>query len=62
MLRELSINDFTKMLGEGKPTPGGGAAAALSASLAAALTSMVFNLTIDKKVSKDYPESVIQTM
>ncbi|SFN38148.1 cyclodeaminase/cyclohydrolase family protein [Proteiniclasticum ruminis] len=62
MLRELSINDFTKVLGEGKPTPGGGAAAALSASLAAALTSMVFNLTIDKKVSKDYPESVVHAM
>lgn len=62
MLRELSIKDFTKVLGEGKPTPGGGAAAALSASLAAALTSMVFNLTIDKKVSADYPESVIQAM
>lgn len=62
MLRELTINDFTSVLGEGKATPGGGAAAALSASLAAALTSMVFNLTIDKKAAKDYPESVIRSM
>lgn len=62
MLRELNINDFTKVLGEGKATPGGGAAAALSASLAAALTSMVFNLTIDKKAARDYPESVIHSM
>ncbi|MGB4590171.1 MAG: cyclodeaminase/cyclohydrolase family protein [Clostridiaceae bacterium] len=62
MLRDLSINEFTKVLGEGKATPGGGAAAALSASLAAALTSMVFNLTIDRKAAKDYPESIITSM
>ncbi len=62
MLRELTINEFTNVLGTGKATPGGGAAAALSASLAAALTSMVFNLTIDKKAAKDYPESVITSM
>jgi len=62
MLRELTVNEFTNVLGAGKATPGGGAAAALSASLAAALTSMVFNLTIDKKAAKDYPESVIESM
>lgn len=62
MLRELTVNEFTNVLGEGKATPGGGAAAALSASLAAALTSMVFNLTIDKKAAKDYPESVVNSM
>lgn len=62
MLRELTVNDFTSVLAEGKATPGGGAAAALSASLAAALTSMVFNLTIDKKAAKDYPETVIDSM
>ena len=62
MLRELTVNDFTSVLAEGKATPGGGAAAALSASLAAALTSMVFNLTIDKKAAKDYPESVVDSM
>lgn len=62
MLRELTVNDFTSVLAEGKATPGGGAAAALSASLAAALTSMVFNLTIDKKAAKDCPESVVDSM
>lgn len=62
MLRELTVNEFTNVLGAGKATPGGGSAAALSASLAAALTSMVFNLTIDKKAAKDYPESVIESM
>jgi formiminotetrahydrofolate cyclodeaminase len=62
MLRELSVNDFSRVLGEGKATPGGGAASALSASLAAALTSMVFNLTIDKKAAKDYPEAVVTAM
>jgi len=62
MLRELTVNEFTNVLGAGKATPGGGSAAALSASLAAALTSMVFNLTIDKKAAKDYPESVVTSM
>lgn len=62
MLRELSVNDFSRVLGEGKATPGGGAASALSASLAAALTSMVFNLTIDKKAAKDYPEAIVTAM
>ncbi|HBT18859.1 MAG TPA: hypothetical protein DEA52_02240 [Clostridiaceae bacterium] len=62
MLKELSVQDYARVLGEGNPTPGGGAAAALSASLAAALTSMVFNLTIDKKAAKDYDTSVVTAM
>ncbi len=57
MLRDLSITEFTKVLSSEKPTPGGGAAAALSASLAASLTSMVFNLTIDKKTEENYDEA-----
>lgn len=62
MLKELSVQDYSRVLGEGNPTPGGGAAAALSASLAAALTSMVFNLTIDKKAAKDYDATVVTAM
>lgn len=62
MLRDLSVVEFTKALESGTPTPGGGAAAGLSAALAAALGSMVFNLTIDKKSSKDYPEEVVASM
>lgn len=57
MLRDLTITEFTKVLSEEKPTPGGGSAAALSASLAASLTSMVFNLTIDKKTEESYDET-----
>ncbi len=57
MLRELSINEFTDVLGQGKSTPGGGSASALSASLAASLTSMVFNLTIGKKTEEIYDEA-----
>lgn len=57
MLRDLTITEFTKVLSKDKPTPGGGSAAALSASLAASLTSMVFNLTIDKKTEENYDEA-----
>lgn len=57
MLRDLSITEFTKVLSKENPTPGGGAAAALSAALAASLTSMVFNLTIDKKTEESYDEA-----
>ncbi len=62
MLRDLSISEFTKVLSQENPTPGGGAAAALSASLAASLTSMVFNLTIDKKTEDSYDEAVKATL
>ncbi len=57
MLRDLTITEFTKVLSQEKATPGGGAAAALSAALAASLTSMVFNLTIDKKTEEAYDEA-----
>ncbi len=57
MLRDLTITEFTKVLSQEKATPGGGSAAALSASLAASLTSMVFNLTIDKKTEESYDDA-----
>jgi len=49
MLGDKSINDFLKELSSSAPVPGGGSVAALSASLASALTAMVANLTIGKK-------------
>ncbi|WP_032121727.1 cyclodeaminase/cyclohydrolase family protein [Clostridium amazonitimonense] len=49
MLKELTVENFAKELASKSPAPGGGSAAALSATLAAALSSMVFNLTIGKK-------------
>jgi formiminotetrahydrofolate cyclodeaminase len=47
--KDKSINDFIYELSSSSPVPGGGGAAAVSASLSTALSSMVFNLTINKK-------------
>jgi glutamate formiminotransferase/formiminotetrahydrofolate cyclodeaminase len=44
-LRRLSVEDFVRELGSESPAPGGGSVAALCGSLAAALVSMVANLT-----------------
>jgi formiminotetrahydrofolate cyclodeaminase len=54
------LNDFLGELASDSPTPGGGSVAALSGAMAAALTSMVANLTVGKKkyvdVEKDMKE------
>ena len=44
----MTLHDFLAELASDSPTPGGGSVAALSGALAAALTSMVANLTIGK--------------
>lgn len=49
MLNDLKINEFLEKTAAGDPTPGGGGVAALNAALAAGLTEMVANLTIDRK-------------
>ncbi len=43
------IQDFLEFLASSEPTPGGGSASALGGALAAALVSMVCNLTLGKK-------------
>lgn len=48
-LIELSSKEFLVKLASGEPTPGGGGGAAMAGALAAALASMVANLTIGKK-------------
>lgn len=58
MLKEMTIKDFMNDLASDMPAPGGGGAAAMSAALASALTSMVFNLTIGKKVYNEYSEEI----
>jgi formiminotetrahydrofolate cyclodeaminase len=57
MLQSLTIKNFINELSSNSPAPGGGSAAALAASLASALGSMVFNLTIGKKVYEAFDES-----
>lgn len=54
----MTLNDFLSELASDSPTPGGGSVAALGGALAAALTSMVANLTIGKKKYADVQEDV----
>jgi len=49
MLSELTIKEFLEKTASDSPTPGGGSVSALCAALAASLTEMVANLTIEKK-------------
>jgi glutamate formiminotransferase/formiminotetrahydrofolate cyclodeaminase len=48
-LKHLTLQDFTDLLSSNAPAPGGGSIAALNASLAAALSAMVANLTFENK-------------
>jgi formiminotetrahydrofolate cyclodeaminase len=45
---EMTLDAFTESLASDSPAPGGGAAAAIAASLAAGLTAMVVRLSIDR--------------
>jgi formiminotetrahydrofolate cyclodeaminase len=56
MLIEMTLNEYVRSVASGDPTPGGGSVAALVGSLGGALTNMVGNLTIDKKVYDDVPQ------
>ncbi|EOC99980.1 cyclodeaminase/cyclohydrolase family protein [Caldisalinibacter kiritimatiensis] len=49
MLSDMSIKEFLNKTASSSPVPGGGSVAALSASISAALSEMVANLTIGKK-------------
>lgn len=50
---DLKTLEFLDALAAGQPTPGGGGAAALTGSMAAALLSMVIHFTIGKKKYAD---------
>ena len=58
MLVDLTICDYLDQLASSSPTPGGGAAAALTGAQGAALVSMVCNLTIGKKKYADVEEDI----
>jgi len=45
---EATIGDFAEALASARPTPGGGAATAVAAVLAASLTAMVVRLSVDR--------------
>ena len=54
--RNVSIAEYLKRLGSGAPTPGGGAAAALTSAQGAALIMMVANHTIGKAKYAEFEE------
>lgn len=57
-MRKMTLEGFAGELASNSPAPGGGSVAALCGSLAAALTSMVHNLTIGKKFYNEYDETL----
>lgn len=50
LFKDYSINKFILELSSDAPSPGGGSTAALVAALSSSLNSMVYSLTIGKKV------------
>lgn len=56
MQKKWSIEEYIKKLSSNSPTPGGGSVAAITSALSSALTSMVFNLTVGKKVYESYDD------
>ena len=55
-LVELKLNDFVDEVSRESPAPGGGSIAALAGALGASLSSMVSNLTANKRGSEDIDE------
>jgi methenyltetrahydrofolate cyclohydrolase len=62
MLIELSIEDFSKVLGSDSPAPGGGSVAALSGALGADLVCMVCRLSVSKPGLEQFGEDISQTL
>lgn len=59
-LASSTITSFLAKLASSSPAPGGGSVAALSGALAAALDSMVCQLTIGKKNYEDVQEDILK--
>lgn len=62
MLINKTVKEFIEEVKSSNPTPGGGSVSALVGSIGGALTNMVGNLTIDKKVFEDVPEDAKEIM
>ena len=60
MYTEGRIVDFLDKLASSAPEPGGGSAAALAASVGAALVSMVANLTVGKEKYADVQDKIAE--
>ena len=57
-LIDLSIKQYSELLGSDEPAPGGGSASALAGVLAASLTAMVVNLSIGKEIFEALDENI----
>lgn len=62
MLVELSIQDFSRVLGSDAPAPGGGSVAALSGALGADLVCMVCSLSIGKPESEPHRQVLSEVL
>jgi formiminotetrahydrofolate cyclodeaminase len=62
MLAELSIQDFSRVLGSDSPAPGGGSVAALSGALGADLVCMVCKLSIGKQGLEPFEKELSDTL
>jgi formiminotetrahydrofolate cyclodeaminase len=62
MLVNKNIKEFIDEVISSNPTPGGGSVSALAGGLGGALTNMVGNLTIGKKVYEDVPNDIKEKM
>jgi formiminotetrahydrofolate cyclodeaminase len=58
MFQDLKIKEFIAETASKSPAPGGGSVAAVTAALAAALSSMVFNISIGKKAYLELSEEI----
>ncbi len=58
----MDLEQFTTELASSSPTPGGGGASALAGALAAALSSMVCNLTSGKKKYAQYETDIARIL
>jgi methenyltetrahydrofolate cyclohydrolase len=62
MYTDKTVNEFLNTLASKEPVPGGGSTAALGGSLAAALVSMVCNLTLGKEGYEQSQEKLAEVL
>jgi formiminotetrahydrofolate cyclodeaminase len=59
-MKNMTINEFAKIVASDFPVPGGGSIAALCGAIGAALSEMVANLTVTKKKYADSKEEMTE--
>ena len=59
---EMTLNQFSDLLGSSEPVPGGGSTAAISGVLATSLTMMVVSLSLGKKSFESLDENIKESL